>query len=170
MPPKRSSASNRGMISSSTSSGSASKGLVGAYQALTAKENQPVVRSIAIFGVSVCFPYAKMECRSRNRRKARTETTLSATFWMGLSPAILTPVLTSCFLPSSQSLSFQVPGVNSFYRRKGSFLGSPPPRRFYLLQPLSDKCEIMSTPIYPFCQKRTEKARIKADNKLMFRI
>lgn len=36
-----------------TSAPKASKGIEGVYQALTAKENQPVVRSIAIFGVSL---------------------------------------------------------------------------------------------------------------------
>ena len=51
MPPKRSPPSTRTMTSSSHPP-SASKGIAGVYQALTAKENQPVVRSIAIFGVS----------------------------------------------------------------------------------------------------------------------
>lgn len=50
MPPKRSQHSTRAMT---TSTPTASKGIEGVYQALTAKENQPVVRSIAIFGVSL---------------------------------------------------------------------------------------------------------------------
>lgn len=50
MPPKRSPPSTRAMTSSTPT---ASKGVEGVYQALTAKENQPVVRSIAIFGVSL---------------------------------------------------------------------------------------------------------------------
>lgn len=50
MPPKRSQHPTRAMT---TSTPTASKGIEGVYQALTAKENQPVVRSIAIFGVSL---------------------------------------------------------------------------------------------------------------------
>lgn len=49
-----------------TSTPSASKGIAGVYQALTAKENQPIVRSIAIFGVSLvahCFSFLLVNMR-----------------------------------------------------------------------------------------------------------
>lgn len=63
MPPKRSPPSTRAMT---TSTPSASKGIAGIYQALTAKENQPIVRSIAIFGVSLvahCFSFLLVTMR-----------------------------------------------------------------------------------------------------------
>lgn len=53
MPPKRSPPSTRAMTTSAPNK--ASKGIEGVFQALTAKENQPVVRSIAIFGVSSVY-------------------------------------------------------------------------------------------------------------------
>lgn len=70
MPPKRSPPSTRAVT---TSAPKASKGIEGVYQALTAKENQTVVRSIAIFGVShisifLCsFFFSSCGCRWERR-------------------------------------------------------------------------------------------------------
>ena len=60
MPPKRSAPAKRNQFASSStppSGASASQGLSSVYHAITAKENQPVVRSVAFFGVSFVCPF-----------------------------------------------------------------------------------------------------------------